>query len=759
MIKGKIVEILNQKDNDWGRYRIKTDTGEIMAVGIIPKAVSGINISLEGKEENTKYGKQYTISHVIYVEQDKMAGVRMFLSNGYVKGIGKATAEKLAEQYGSGIFDILEDEISIKQLVMVNGITENKLESIHESYIENKKYRDIVIVLNGNVTKKQAEKIYEKYGEKAAKKIKENPYRLQRDISGFGFAKTDAIALSSGVKRSSIYRVRAAIEYLLQTASIQEGHCFLYMSDIRNRITDILAPVPKFDDVGDRAVKNAIKDWYINRNKFIKSHDPSMDTLNLIDETIEAREEILSVLPTAIQQEVDDGLLINEDGKIYTLALYNAETTVSKLALKMVHSKSVRFIDKNTIENAIKKVEARKGFLFVPQQRQAVYMCLTNRISIITGGPGRGKTAISEACAEGFIESGADEKDIVMLAPTGRAAQRITESTGYYAETAQRFVLSKDRPVGKFILCDESSMGDIYLVASLLRFSQDNNITFVGDVNQIASVGPGKVLSDLINSNEIPCTFLTEGHRNSGTIAHNSILINEGKLLNQYCYDDAFTYKPSTHADIQNHLIQLYLEKLKKYKCEDIMVCAAMTRGPLAVPTLNNKIHDLLNGNKEYMEVNGCKFSVNDRVMQLCNDYDFVKVKEGKQIFGVFNGEKGTIVKIDKTNNRLVVRFDDNSLAGYSAQTLHYLTLAYVTTLHKSQGSEAPCVIIGLTYGDYILLNRGLFYTAVTRAKKEVSIIAEEKVKYGKLLSAVDIAVKKTDDKKRNTYLMQRLME
>ena len=172
MIKGKIVEILNQKDNDWGRYRIKTDTGEIMAVGIIPKAVSGINISLEGKEENTKYGKQYTISHVIYVEQDKMAGVRMFL---YVKGIGKATAEKLAEQYGSGIFDILEDEISIKQLVMVNGITENKLKSIHESYIENKKYRDIVIVLNGNVTKKQAEKIYEKYGEKAAKKIKENP--------------------------------------------------------------------------------------------------------------------------------------------------------------------------------------------------------------------------------------------------------------------------------------------------------------------------------------------------------------------------------------------------------------------------------------------------------------------------------------------------------------------------------------------------------------------------------------------------------
>ena len=284
MIKGKIVEILNQKDNDWGRYRIKTDTGEIMAVGIIPKAVSGINISLEGKEENTKYGKQYTISHVIYVEQDKMAGVRMFLSNGYVKGIGKATAEKLAEQYGSGIFDILEDEISIKQLVMVNGITENKLKSIHESYIENKKYRDIVIVLNGNVTKKQAEKIYEKYGEKAAKKIKENPAndKLRTGKRLLDIEKENTKNDSEEVKQENIpikdneektlkanikQKRRNRIEYFdlhpeipLDDKKIQKlKDIFWEMNTISYRVESVEKDIEVIDDSGNTHTEKAIR--------------------------------------------------------------------------------------------------------------------------------------------------------------------------------------------------------------------------------------------------------------------------------------------------------------------------------------------------------------------------------------------------------------------------------------------------------------------------------------------------------------------
>lgn len=782
MISGEIKKILTQKENDWGRYKIDCVGKEILAVGIIPNVTIGMTVCLEGTEENNQYGKQFKITHVLSTEADKNAGVRRFLADGYIKGIGLTKADAIIAMYGKESVDLFETEEGRRKLTLVKGIGDATLEKVMPSYEENKKYKDIVIFLNGVGTKNQVETIYEKYGEDSIKVLKKNPYRLQMDLNGFGFTRADAIAMASGIKPDSIYRVMAAIKYVIENGQMSGGHCYLTINEIRQSVAPMLVPMPKFEDITEKIAENAAVEWPSSKEKLIKTYDPSAETLEKLSQTVISRNLINDVLSDALSQAITEGDFINDDGKIYTAQMYDLEAHTAKMIAKMCKENPVRYISSERIEDAIADVEERKTqimqenggtgvFKVTKEQRDAVYLALMHRISIISGGPGRGKTAISEIVAHAFLSNGKryDKNDILMLAPTGRAAQRITESTGYDAMTAHRAVLSLKRgeaaPKGKLVLVDESSMADIFLAHSILKFAKDCNLIFVGDVDQIASVGPGKVLRDMIDSGKVPYILLKQGHRNSGTIAHNSELINAGMKLDKYCYDDHFVYIPTTSESIANILVSDYIKKVNEYGIKNVMLCAAMReRGVASVSKLNLLLQEAFTkGNEEAVYSEGRKFRVGDRVMQTKNDYNFNMVRNKIPTQGIFNGERGTVVKVsydeEEESYKMIVLFDDGSIGGYTKNTVINLTLAYATTLHKCQGSEAACMMMAYTYGDYMLLNRSLFYTGETRAKKEFRFYGEEKWKNGRMLSAFDIAVSRIDDAKRNTALSERILE
>lgn len=807
MIKGTIIKIQSQKENDWGRYTIESVGKNILAVGVIPGAALGVDVVIEGEYETNQYGTQYKISSVLDVKEDTMAGVRTFLANGFMKNIGTKTAEEMIRTFGKECLDMFETEAGRKKLESVKGLGAKSVQNAYESYVENKKYKDIVLFLNGAATKDQVIKIYEKYGDKSLKTLKKNPYCLQMEISGFGFAKTDAIALASGIKKNSIYRVMAGVKYVIEEAQSIEGHCYLPIEDIESRVVTLLVPTPKMSDISDKVAENALKNWLENKEKLIKAHNPSADTLTKLEETAESRELISSSLYDAISQAITDKYLYNESGCIYTEQMHHAEKTVAEILTKMRNEHPVRYINTKTIEAVIRETEERKTaeneandrpqkFEVTGEQKKAVYLGLMNRVCIISGGPGRGKTAICEIIAKAFLKSGKhyDNSDILMLAPTGKAARRITESTGYNAMTVHRAVLSikkkEEAPKGKLILVDESSMVDIYLMLSLVRYAKDCNLIFVGDADQIASVGPGKVLRDMIDSDVIPCIMLKEGHRNSGSIAKNSDSINAGIKHDRYLYDEHFVYKPyqpiyakdmygkyikdkdgeykvdkRATEIMRGELVRDYISNAKKYGIANVMLCVPMKeRGDTCTAKLNAAIQEINTNGNQTAYFKDKMFRVGDRVMQTKNDYNFLKVAADKTVtLGVCNGETGTVVRIepDKENDsyKLVVMFDDGCIGGYTKATIQYLQLAYAITLHKCQGSEAKCLMIAHTFADYLLLNRSLFYTGITRGKSVCYLYGEEKYQYGKMLSAFDVAVGKTADIKRNTMLCQMLKD
>ena len=786
VINGQIVAVLTQKENDWGRYKVDCTGKEYLAVGIIPSAAVGMVVTLDGEEVTDKYGRQYKISSVLNTEADANAGVRRFFADGYVKGFGPSTGDKLVNAFGKDVLDMFETEDGIARLTTVKGVTRNKIEKALPSIRENEKYKEIVLFLNGMGTKLQVEEIYKKYGEDTVKILRKNPYRLQMDVDGFGFKKTDALAIASGIKPDSIYRVMAGIKYVIEEASTAKGHCYLTVSEIKEQLVPLLVPMPKFEDITAKVADNAAADWDNNKEKLIKNYDPSAETLLKLSQTVESRKLIENTLADALSQAIEEGDFVNDDGRIYVKKMYECELNAAEMIAKMVNSNPVRFIKPENIEASIKRVEARKTaelkkngieavFTATQEQREAVYLGVMHRLAIISGGPGRGKTAISEIVAEAFLSSGLhyNKEDIIMLAPTGRAAQRISESTGYASMTAQRAVMSmkvrhEAPPKNKLILMDESSMADIWLLKDVLEFAQDCNLIFVGDVDQIASVGPGKVLKDMIDCGSVPCILLKQGHRNSGTIAHNSELINQGMTIDKYCYDEHFIYIPSSLETISETIVADYVKKVEQYGIQNVMLCAAMKeRGEVSVNKLNTRLQAHYTVGREEAVIGGRTFRVGDRVMQTKNDYQFVSVRKNEKtgksemIEGIFNGERGTIAKIvydehDETY-KITVAFDDGKYGGYTNATIPNLVLAYATTLHKCQGSEAACMMMTYTFGDYMLLNRSLFYTGETRAKKEFRFYGEEQFKYGQMLSAFDVAVGKTDDLKRNTALGERI--
>ncbi len=775
-INGVITKILTQKENYWGRYEINALEKKCLAVGIIPEGVVGMRVELEGELEQSQYGKQFKIAKVCDSVLDKFAGIRRFLIN-YMKYLGPIKGNLIVDKFGKDSLSLFETEGGLKKLCTVRGVGDKIARQAQKSYFDNLKYRDLVVFLGNFGTVNQIETIVQRYGDKAEKMLKENPYRLITDFKGFGFKKADQIAQGVGFKKDSPFRITAAASYALEQASVLGGHCFLPFEDLKKAVLDVLVTPPKCEDLSDRVIANALSDWTPeHKESLIKRYNPSAESVRSIVETVETRSIIETGLSEAITNAIKDGYLVNVAGNIYTKDMYETELYVAD-ALKALNGNApVRKITQAVIENTIRTVEARKTaelkaagkdyeFVVSDEQRKAVYLAASNRVCIISGGPGRGKTAITEIVAKSFLESGnPDESNIIMLAPTGRAAQRIKESSGYEAYTVHRMVSRiekgmEEKPKNKLVVCDETSMVDIHLMSKIMENFDENNIVFIGDVDQIASVGPGKVLKDMIDSQTIPCILLKEGHRNSGSIANNADLINAGVKLANYEYDEHFIYRPAPISKLADLVVADYKAKVAQYGIKDVMLCTAMKdRGEVCVNKLNARIQKELSNGQPGITRNGKTFYPGDRVMQTRNNYNFVTYKKKQPIFdGVFNGDRGVVCRVginEEEATYVDVLFDDGRAGRYLNDEIDDLVLAYVTTIHKCQGSEAKCMMLCYTFGDYLLLNRSLYYTGETRAQEEFRFYGEEKAWYGdKVVSAFDVAVGKVDDSHRNTSL------
>ena len=786
MIKGRITKIFVQKDDDWGIYNIEDIYARTFkAVGVIPNASVGMYVVIETKKEMTHWGEQETITAVLTTESDEYAGVRRFLSDGYVRGIKETMADRIIATYGPDTEKILKSDDVRAYLLQVKGIGPATVQMMIQSLPEALDYLPLLQLCKGSITRDQADRIMNRYGRKAVSVIKKNPYKLITEIKGFGFQKVDAIAAGCGIKKNSLQRIAAGISYTIDTASNGDGDCYLYRDDIRQRIGDILVRIPKLPDadISKQMVINALADWGgTGREKFIKSHKPSAETLDIVDGIFLQKKAISEGLDKALDIAIKDGDLIDDDGRIFTKDMYERERHIAYCIKNMLFEKPVRCVSDKAIEESIERIEKEKTkeakkrgdnteFRVTDEQKDAIKKSLSKRVSVITGGPGRGKTTIIQVIVDAFLNSGKFDKDaIMMLAPTGRAAQRIKEQTGFNASTIHRGIFTyengkqklNDPPKGKLIIVDESSMIDIYLCKSLIDYAEHCQIIFVGDVDQIASVGPGKVLKDLITSGVIPTSFLIKGHRNTGSIAKNAALINKGIKIADYEYDRHFVYIKSDAENIQRTVINDYIRETNEYGMRDVLLCVAMReRGPVCVNVLNARLQEIFTEGHAQVRAGKNIFRVGDRVMQTKNDYKFLIKRTSGLETGVFNGEKGTIIDIEYKYGepQIVVSFDDGSYGGYTDKTAVNLTLAYATTVHKCQGSESPCVMMAYTFGDFMLLKRSLFYTGETRAKKEFRFYGEEQFKYGGMLSAFDIAVKKVDDKERNTCLAERIKE
>lgn len=750
---GKIKSIRFSNDT-WASIILELpDKTTIPAAGAITAPIVNYEIEIEGEEEiHPTYGKQIKVKSSRLIRTKTKEGIISFLTSGLVKGIGPVTAEQMYKKYGNNTIEVFKKDPD--KLLEFRGITPAKRDIIYESICENEQYEALCKIC-GNITPNQANKIIEKYGKNAVKIIKKNPYQLIYDISGFGFLKVDAIARSAGLNEESKERVGAALVFVLKTLSETDGHCYASLDLLSIEGIKLLSPIPsgivlkKNEAKLQEAIYLYADDWLDEREKIFKKF--SIDTQNqtLLNNWVDKRNRFLSLFADVLLDEVDAGHIVIDDDRIYWEKLYKDECTCASKIAKLISSKTIKNIPRTEILKGIEEAAEINGYPLGEEQETAVLMGLSNRISIITGGPGRGKTTIIKT----ILDIWDDDSNVILCAPTGRAAQRMKESTGRNADTVHRAII-RDEPEGKLIIVDECSMLDIKLAASLLTWASkyDNNIIFVGDVDQLPSIGAGNFFRDMILSKTIQTTFLKTGYRNDGSIAKNAERINAGKTFKSLIQDNDFIFKEREKEEMQEEIKNTYLELRKKYDEKDVCILTPMrTRSQSGADVVNELIRELVNPpDKSKPSLEKCKFRVGDRVMETKNNARKEVEKDGFIQYGVYNGDCGKIINMNTFTNTIRVEFDDGRIADFEKYEMDDFILAYAMTIHKSQGSEYPAVIITTSTEHYIMLKRNLLYTAETRAKNLVVMIGNVK--------AVNLAIRNTDYKERNSRLRTRII-
>lgn len=705
MINGYVDHIIYRNaDNGYTVLVMICDEEEVTCVGTFSDIAEGENIEAHGSyTDHPTYGRQFAVkSFEEKAPKDEMA-IERYLGSGAVKGVGIALAARIVRRFKSDTFRIIEEEP--ERLAEVKGISERKAMEIADQVNAKRDLRQAMIFLQQyGISTTLAVKIYNTYGQEIYGILKENPYRMADDVEGVGFRTADEIASRVGIRTDSDFRIRSGIQYALLQAS-NEGHTYLPMPELTQRASNLLQIEPEY-----------IEKHYMN----------------------------LAMDRKIIMRQVDDTT------QIYASSFFYMEANTATMLKQLNASFDVPDIE---IEERLRQIEKQTKMDLDEHQVEAVKEAVRNGLLVITGGPGTGKTTTINTIIRYFELEG---MDIFLAAPTGRAAKRMSETTGFEARTIHRmlelnggmegnagFERNEQNPLETdVIIIDEMSMVDISLMYALLKaIAAGTRLILVGDVNQLPSVGPGSVLKDIIDSNEFHTVKLTKIFRQASTsdIIVNAHKINRGEPVSLDNKSMDFFFLKRYEADkIINVTLQLIKQKLPKFVGAseyDIQVLTPMRKGLLGVERLNGILQMYLNPadkRKREKEHGSTIFREGDKVMQTKNNYQLeweIRSKYGLCIdkgTGIFNGDMGIIEEINDFAETLTVSFDEGRMVEYPYKLLDELELAYAVTIHKSQGSEYPAVVIPLLSGPRMLMNRNLLYTAVTRAKKCVTIVGND---------------------------------
>lgn len=735
--------IFRNEDNGYTVFEITYNNEDITCVGVFNYISAGEFITAQGDfVKHSVYYMQFSIKSYEFKAPEDAKSVKRYLSSGAIKGVGEKLAESIVKEFGDDTFRIMEEEP--ERLAEIKGISQKKAMDIAAQLLEKRDMRKAMIFLqNFGISMKLANKIYARYGPEIYTIIKENPYKLADDIEGVGFKTADEIAARTGIRVDSDFRIKSGIFYVLMQA-VSQGHIYLPMQELTEEVKRLL-----LIDIAD--FDKYIMDLAVDRKIVVKE--------------------------------------ISGQQCVYASIHYYTEASVARLLTDL----DVKYNnEENAVADRIARIENKLGIELDDIQKKAVNMAAQNGLVVITGGPGTGKTTTINTIIKYFEMEGFD---IRLAAPTGRAAKRITETCNYEAQTIHRlleicgglnnetqkasagmhFDRNEENPLETdVIIVDEMSMVDINIMNSLLKaIPVGTRLILVGDVDQLPSVGAGNVLKDIISSGCFPVVKLEKIFRQAAEseIITNAHKINEGQkvVLNKYSKDFLFVHRDNADAII-SAMCTLIKSKLPNYVGADINEIQILTpsrKSAVGVERLNKIMQEYLNPperSKQEKEVGDTIYRVGDKVMQIKNNYQLEWEKRGRYGIpsehgnGVFNGDTGVIEDINYFTEQLTVKFDDERYVNYEFVQLDELELAYAITVHKSQGSEYPAVIIPMFAGPKMLMNRNILYTAVTRAKKCVCMVGVEEYFHQmqaneyeqKRYSSLDIRIKECNEVKKD---------
>jgi exodeoxyribonuclease V alpha subunit len=721
LLEGTVERIVYaNEDNAWSVVRLAPpgQREPVTAVGNLLGVQVGETLRLNGSwVTDPRHGRQFRVSAYAAVAPTTLVGVEKYLGSGLIRGIGKVMAARLVASFGAATLDVIENHS--ERLLEVEGIGPKRSAEVRRAWAEQRDVKDVMIFLQAHgISTSYAVKIYRSYGALATEVVQQNPYRLAMDIRGIGFVTADKIAAGLGVARSAPQRIEAGALHVLEEAA-DRGHLFLPRSQLLVEAERLLA-------VEALAVEQALSALAGSGQVVIEAIEPQ-----------------------------DAEAAPGADWAVYLPRLHAAETgAAARLRTLLAQAALPLEID---LDRALAWFEQREQVELAPQQRQAIRAGITRKVLVITGGPGTGKTTLVRGLVEILTRKG---QRVLLAAPTGRAAKRLAEATGHEASTLHRllewnprtfgFERNRERPLScDLLLVDEASMLDAVLAHQLLKAVPDTGrLALVGDVDQLPAVGPGRVLGDLIDCGRVEVVRLTEVFRQAerSLIVVNAHRIQAGRMpvLVPAGDGDFFFIERHTPEEILATIAQLVTRRIPGRfgldPAEQIQVLSPMNRGPLGTENLNVMLRALLNPQGKELARAGQTLRVGDKVMQVRNNYDLE----------VWNGDIGRVAAIDEVEQTVRVEVDGRPV-DYDFAALDELTLAYACSIHKAQGSEYPCVIIPLHSQHFVMLQRNLLYTAVTRARRLAILVGEPK--------ALELAVHKGRLRPRFTRLAERLRE
>ncbi len=696
--------IFRNEENGYSVLMTRCKEEELIVVGLFYEEMQGQMLRITGETDyHQSYGEQFKVTEYEMIEPSDAESIRRYLASGAVKGIGEALAGRIVKIFGDQTLAIMEEEP--ERLAEVKGISLRKAQEIAVEFSAKKDLRSAMLFLQKyGITNKLAVKIYETYGLKTYSVLRENPYRLSEDIEGVGFKTADMIAEKIGIHTDSDYRIRSGVLYVLSQA-LAEGNMYLPMEKLSEEAQQLLG---------------------------VKAED---------------------IQPHIINLAMDKKLTIKRDC-VYSTVAYNAESKVAGMLMRLREIQPDE--DDLQLNKKIESIEKEERICLDELQRKAVRESVKNGVFILTGGPGTGKTTTINVIIRYFMQQG---RNIALAAPTGRAAKRMTEATGYEAQTIHRLLEvggAVDDEKGFFernefypleydaVIVDEMSMVDIFLFQALLKaLPVGTRLILVGDDNQLPSVGPGQVLGDIVASGAFSSIELKKIFRQEegSDIVYNAHKVKAGEKISLNNQSKDFFFLPRADTKrIYNNIVQLVTDKMPRYvgaKAYDIQVLTPMKKGPLGAIMLNQILQEYINpqdGKKKEYNSGEKMFREGDKVMQVKNNYKLEWEVVGKYNItiekgaGVFNGDVGYIESVNEYARTICVKYEEEKTVEYSYENADELELAYAMTIHKSQGSEYPAVVIPLLGVPRLMLYRNLLYTAITRGVKCVTLIGAQDV-------------------------------